>query len=207
MRLVGRLSDYEKRHDNFRGVFSSEKKNLHPFLPFYNQKNKTNQRNVKYGSLALLTKAMEFALPAFPNAPNMGLIITCTMHRPSEFKLSKWEIKQWFLVLQLSCLNYYVIHHVAGPIALNVLLLICEDIIWFVVVIREKCLCYRFRCGDTSIWIPHIGPSNNTTFDHNFWFCTKERRLPHDEISSFPRLPKWKWLQIFRSSEHDSMIF
>jgi len=94
VRLVGRLSDYEKRHDNFRGVFSSEKKNLHPFLPFYNQKNKTNQRNVKYGSLALLTKAMEFALPAFPNAPNMGLIITCTMHRPSEFKLSKWEIKQ-----------------------------------------------------------------------------------------------------------------
>lgn len=27
--------------------------------------------------LALLTKAMELALAALPNAPNMGLIITC----------------------------------------------------------------------------------------------------------------------------------
>ena len=26
---------------------------------------------------ALLTKAIELALPALPNAPNMGLIITC----------------------------------------------------------------------------------------------------------------------------------
>jgi len=35
------------------------------------------------GMHTLLTKAIEFARPALPNAPNIGLIITCKIRFPS----------------------------------------------------------------------------------------------------------------------------
>jgi hypothetical protein len=46
----------------------------------------------KEGLHALLTKAIEFALPALPNAPNIGLIITYKIEFPS--LVEAFQIKQ-----------------------------------------------------------------------------------------------------------------
>lgn len=74
------------------------------FIYMIQKKNKGRKKKIqcKWSQLALLTKAIELELPAFPNAPNIGLIITYKIRSlsNSNFENGKTVLTYSFVVLQ-----------------------------------------------------------------------------------------------------------